>query len=285
MDCYLMYPDRTWIVISCISCIPTVHGLLSHVSRPYMDCYLMYPDRTCIVISCIPTVHGLYLMYLMYPDRTWIVISCIPTVHGLLSHVSRPYMYCNLMYPDRTWIGYLMYPDRTWIVISCIPTVHGLYLMYPDRTWIVISCIPTVHSNLMYPDRTYWSHVLYYLMYPDRTWIVISCIPTVHRLLSNVSQPYMDCYLIYPDRTWISSSSPSTIMLTRFYVMHIWIRILEALTNITHAVQNPVVLTIQRLKLNVSNKHILMVDTGLELATWLDKIHHSFTNKHYKLRL
>ena len=60
-DWYLMYPDRTWIVISCI---PTVHGLLSHVSRPYMD------------------------WYLMYPDRTWIVISYIPTVHGLLSHVS-----------------------------------------------------------------------------------------------------------------------------------------------------------------------------------------------------
>jgi hypothetical protein len=86
MDCYHMYPDRTWIVISCI---PTVHGLLSPVSRTYMDCYLMYADRT------------------------WIAISCILTVHGLLSHVSRPYMNC-----------YLMYPDRTWIVISCIPTVH-----------------------------------------------------------------------------------------------------------------------------------------------------------------
>ena len=186
----------------------------------------------------------------MYPDRTWIVIWCIPTVHGLVSHVSWPYM--------------------DW------------YLMYPDRTCIVISCIPTVHRLLSHASRSY---IDCYLMYPDRTWIVISCIPTVHRLLSNVSQSYMDCYLIYPDRTWISISSPSTIMLTRFYVMHIWIRILEALTNITNAVQNQVVLTIQRLKLNVSNKQILMVDTGLELATWLDKIHHSFTNKHYKLRL
>ena len=123
--------------------------------------------------------------------------------------------------------------------------------MHPDRTWIVISCIPTVHRLLSHASRPYMNC---YLMYPDRTWIVISCIPTVHELLSHVSRPYLDCYLMYPDHTWISISSSSTIMLTKFSVIHIWIRILEALTNITHAIQNQVVLAMQRLKLNASNK-------------------------------
>jgi hypothetical protein len=138
MDCYHMYPDRTWIVISCV---PTVHGLLSHVSRTNMDCYLMYPDRTWHEI----TIH-VWSRYMRkqstYGQDTWDNNSCTVGIHEI-THVSRPYMDC-----------YLVYPDRTWIVISCILTVHGLlshvsrpymdcYLMYPDRTWIVISCILT----------------------------------------------------------------------------------------------------------------------------------------------
>jgi hypothetical protein len=116
------------------STYPTVHGLLSHVSWPYMDCYLMYPDRTWIVISCIPTVHGLlshvsrpYMdCYLVYPDRIWIAITCILTVHGLLSHVSRPYMDCYLMYPDRTWIVFSWYGRDTRDNNPCTVRMHEI---------------------------------------------------------------------------------------------------------------------------------------------------------------
>jgi hypothetical protein len=66
VDCYLMYPDRTWIVISCI---PTVHGLLSHVSRPYMDCYL----KISIVIFVFWDVHMV--------GKISIVISVFSDVH------------------------------------------------------------------------------------------------------------------------------------------------------------------------------------------------------------
>jgi putative component of toxin-antitoxin plasmid stabilization module len=99
MDCYLMYTNRTWIVISCI---PTVHGLVSHVSQPYMDCNLMYPNRTWIVISCIPTY---MYCYFMYPNRTWVVISCPCTVriHEITIHVRSGYMRYQSMYGWVTW--------------------------------------------------------------------------------------------------------------------------------------------------------------------------------------
>jgi hypothetical protein len=134
-----MYGQDTWDNNPCMVgiheiTIHAVHELLSHVSRTYMDCFLIYPDRTWIAISCIPTVHGLlshvsrpYMdCYLLYPERTWIVISCILIVHGLLSHASWPYMDCYLVYPDRTMRKQSMYGQDTWDNNPCTVGIHEI---------------------------------------------------------------------------------------------------------------------------------------------------------------
>jgi hypothetical protein len=192
----------------------------------------------------------------MYGRDTWDNNPCTVGIHEITiqvrsgyMHVSRPYMDC-----------YLMYADRTWIVISCIPTVHGLlshvsrpymncYLMYPDRTWNVISCIPTVHEWYMRKQSTYGQD----------TWDSNSCTVGKHEILIHVRSGYMRLQSMYGRDAWDSNLCTVgiheiIIMLTWFSVIHIWIRILEALTNITHAIQNQVVLAMQRLKLNASNK-------------------------------